>query len=71
MVHTKLCYMTNVMNGADSNVAIFPKKSYREKKTKSSGFISFFSTKNVKVSLCKAYIKLCPLIVIKICIYQT
>jgi len=40
MVQSKLCYMTNVMKGVDPNVAIFPRKSYREKKTKSSGFIS-------------------------------
>lgn len=55
MVQSKLHYMINVKKGADPNVAIFPRKSYREKKTKSSGFISSFN-KNAQVSLCKAYI---------------
>ena len=45
MVQSKLCYMTNVMKGTDPNVAIFPRKSYREKKTKSNRFISSFNKK--------------------------
>jgi hypothetical protein len=49
--------MTNVKKGADPNIAIFLRKSYREKKIKSSGFISSFNKKkNAQVSLCKAYI---------------
>jgi len=35
------------MKGADLNVDIFPRKSYREKKSKSSGFISSFNKKNL------------------------
>jgi hypothetical protein len=45
MAQSKLCYMTNVKKWAYPNVAIFPRKSYREKKTKSSGFISSFKKK--------------------------
>jgi len=58
MVQSKLCYMTNVKKAADPNVALFPRKSYREKKTKSSSFTLSFNNNNKKkahVSLCKAY----------------
>jgi hypothetical protein len=34
--------MTNVMKGADLKVDIFPRKSYRENKSKSSGFYFVF-----------------------------
>ena len=55
--------MTNVKKGADPNVAVFPRKSYRV-------VLFRLLTKNAQVSLCKAYKQLCRFIVINICIHQ-